>query len=99
MHLNHYQLLASGLDSKTAAALPDTAAFKRHVASHGDGDDDDDVFYLFLQKHPGRFAHCLPSPRRAVRLHIAHIISVSPSKQPLMVRTFLKVYMELGAYA
>ena len=26
------------------------------------------------------------------------IISVRPSKQPLMVRTFLKVYMELGSY-
>ncbi len=28
-----------------------------------------------------------------------HIISARPSKQPLMVRTFLKVYMELGSYA
>ncbi len=27
-----------------------------------------------------------------------HIISVRSSKQPLMVRTFLKVYMELGSY-
>jgi hypothetical protein len=27
-----------------------------------------------------------------------HIISAWPSKQPLMVRTFLKVYMELGSY-
>jgi GTPase involved in cell partitioning and DNA repair len=27
-----------------------------------------------------------------------HIISVGPSKQPRMVRTFLKVYMELGSY-
>jgi hypothetical protein len=27
-----------------------------------------------------------------------HIISVRPCKQPLMVRTFLKVYMELGSY-
>jgi hypothetical protein len=27
-----------------------------------------------------------------------HIISVRPSKQPLMVRTFLKVLMELGSY-
>ena len=26
------------------------------------------------------------------------IISVRPSKQPLMVLTFLKVYMELGSY-
>ena len=28
---------------------------------------------------------------------LLHIISVRPSKQPLMVRTFLKVYMELGS--
>ncbi len=27
-----------------------------------------------------------------------HIINVRASKQPLMVRTFLKVYMELGSY-
>ena len=27
-----------------------------------------------------------------------YIISARPSKQPLMVRTFLKVYMELGSY-
>ena len=27
-----------------------------------------------------------------------HTISARPSKQPLMVRTFLKVYMELGSY-
>ena len=26
-----------------------------------------------------------------------HIISARPSKQPLMVRTFLKVYVELGS--
>jgi hypothetical protein len=35
--LNHYQLLASGLDAKSAAALADAAAFKRRVARHGDG--------------------------------------------------------------
>jgi hypothetical protein len=29
---------------------------------------------------------------------LLHIISVRPSKQPLMVRNFLKVYMELGSY-
>jgi hypothetical protein len=29
---------------------------------------------------------------------LLQIISVRPSKQPLMVRTFLKVYMELGSY-
>jgi hypothetical protein len=27
-----------------------------------------------------------------------HIISARPFKQPLMVRNFLKVYMELGSY-
>jgi hypothetical protein len=29
---------------------------------------------------------------------VVHIIRARPSKQPLMVRTFLKVYMELGSY-
>jgi len=29
---------------------------------------------------------------------LVHIISARPSKQPLMVRTFLKVYIELGSY-
>ena len=29
---------------------------------------------------------------------LSHIISARRSKQPLMVRTFLKVYMELGSY-
>jgi len=36
-----------------------------------------------------------PGSPRTIRL--SHI-SASPSKQPLMVRTFLKVYMELGSY-
>ena len=31
-------------------------------------------------------------------LRHCYIISVRPSKQPLMVRTFLKIYMELGSY-
>jgi hypothetical protein len=35
--LNHYQLVASGLDAKSAAALAEAAAFKRRVARHGDG--------------------------------------------------------------
>jgi hypothetical protein len=35
-----------------------------------------------------------PGEARTIRL--LHIISARPSKQPLMVRTFLKVYMELG---
>jgi GTPase involved in cell partitioning and DNA repair len=29
---------------------------------------------------------------------LLHMISVRPSKQPLMVRTFLTVSMELGSY-
>jgi hypothetical protein len=35
-------------------------------------------------------------PEEARTILLLHIISVRPSKQPLMVRTFLKVYMELG---
>ena len=37
-----------------------------------------------------------PGEARAILL--LHIISARPSKQPLMVRTFLKVYMELGSH-
>jgi uncharacterized membrane protein len=37
-----------------------------------------------------------PGETRTILL--LHIISVRPSKQALMVRTFLKVYMELGSY-
>jgi hypothetical protein len=37
-------------------------------------------------------------PGAARTILLLHIISVRPSKQPLMVRTFLKVYMELGSY-
>jgi hypothetical protein len=29
---------------------------------------------------------------------LSHFISARPSKQPLMVRTFLKVHMELGSF-
>jgi hypothetical protein len=36
-------------------------------------------------------------PGEARTIPLLHIISVRPSKQPLMVRTFLKVYMELGS--
>ncbi len=36
-------------------------------------------------------------PGEARNILLVHIISVRPSKQPLMVRTFLKVYMELGS--
>ena len=38
-------------------------------------------------------------PGAASTILLFHIISARPSKQPLMVRTFLKVYMELGSYA
>jgi hypothetical protein len=38
------------------------------------------------------------SLRAARTILLLHIISVRPSKQLLMVRTFLKVYMELGSY-
>jgi hypothetical protein len=37
-----------------------------------------------------------PGAARAILLF--HIVSARPSKQPLVVRTFLKVYMELGSY-
>jgi hypothetical protein len=37
-------------------------------------------------------------PGEARTILLLHIISVRPSKQPLMVRTFLKVYMEFGSY-
>jgi hypothetical protein len=37
-------------------------------------------------------------PGEARTILLLHIISVRPSKQPLMVLTFLKLYMELGSY-
>ena len=37
-------------------------------------------------------------PGEARTILLLHIISVRPSKQPLMVRNFLKVYMELSSY-
>jgi hypothetical protein len=37
-------------------------------------------------------------PGEARTILLLHIISVRPSKQPLLVRTFLKEYMELGSY-
>ena len=37
-------------------------------------------------------------PGEARTILLLHIISVRPSKQPRMVRAFLKVYMELGSY-
>ena len=36
-------------------------------------------------------------PGVARTILLFHIISARPSKQPLRVRTFLKVYMELGS--
>ena len=37
-------------------------------------------------------------PGAARTLLLCHIISARPSKKPLVVRTFLKVYMELDSY-
>ena len=37
-------------------------------------------------------------PGEARTILLRHIISARTSKQPLMVRTFLKVYMEFGFY-
>jgi hypothetical protein len=37
-------------------------------------------------------------PGAARTILLFHIISARPSKQPLMVRTFLRVYMELGSF-
>ena len=37
-------------------------------------------------------------PGEARTILLLHIISVRPSKQPLMVRTFLKVHMDLCSY-
>ena len=37
-------------------------------------------------------------PGEARTILLLHIISARPSKQPLMVRTFLKVYVELRSY-
>jgi hypothetical protein len=37
-------------------------------------------------------------PGEARTILLLHIISARPSKQPLMIRTFLKVYMDLGSY-
>jgi hypothetical protein len=45
---------------------------------------------------------CCPrrsGPEAARTILLFHIISPRPSKQPLMVRTFLKVYMELGCHS
>jgi hypothetical protein len=37
-------------------------------------------------------------PGEARTILLLHIISARSSKQPRMVRTFLKVYVELGSY-
>ena len=37
-------------------------------------------------------------PGEARTILLFHIISARPSKQPLIVRIFLKVYMDLGSY-
>jgi hypothetical protein len=43
------------------------------------------------------FEHVRSGPGVARTILLFHIISARPSKQPLRVRTFLKVYMELGS--
>jgi hypothetical protein len=40
----------------------------------------------------------LAGPGETSTILVLHIIGARPSKQPLIVRTFLKVYMELGSY-
>ena len=37
-------------------------------------------------------------PGAARTILLSHIISARPSKQPLMIRTFRKEYMELGSF-
>ena len=46
----------------------------------------------------GRGVGIRSGPGKARTILLLHIISARPSEQPLMVRTFLKVYMELGSY-
>jgi uncharacterized membrane protein len=59
-----------------------------------------DLSILLLAKQASNYCGTCPLvPYPAARtILLLHIISVRPSKQPLMVRTFLKVYMELGSY-
>ncbi len=45
-----------------------------------------------------RNAAALAAASPTLLMLLFHIISARPSKQPRMVRTFLKVYMELGSY-
>jgi hypothetical protein len=47
---------------------------------------------------PASASRNVSGPGEARTILLLHIISVRPSKQLLMVRTFLKVYMELGSY-
>ncbi len=46
---------------------------------------------------PSRTSGVRSGPGVARTILLFHIISARPSKQPLRVRTFLKVYMELGS--
>jgi hypothetical protein len=53
----------------------------------------------FFSSFWGWCERCVRSgPGAARTILLFHIINARPSKQPLMVRTFLKVYMELGSY-
>ena len=53
------------------------------------------LFIVFWGEEEGDGVRSGPGEARTILL--LHIISVRPSKQPLMLRTFLKVYMELGS--
>ena len=59
-------------------------------------------YFLFLRVRNSPFFKRTESgvrsgPGAARTILLFHIISARPSKQPRMVRTFLKVYMELGS--
>jgi hypothetical protein len=53
-------------------------------------------YFLFLQE---QIKDIIIMHTAGLLTALKHLFySVRPSKQPLMVRTFLKVYMELGSY-
>ena len=54
------------------------------------------TYYIYIFIIPIHILRSRPGAARTILL--SHIISARPSQQPLMVRTFLKVYMELGFY-
>jgi hypothetical protein len=58
------------------------------------------ISYLFgYEKNRCFFLMCTrPLFKMPALMSNPYTIGVRPSKQPLMVRTFLKVYMDLGSY-